>query len=221
MKTFKEVKKEFKLAFQEILSKKNSLIIDEAALPAYAHKNPFIDYLFWKRIEVAFEYANKNKYISVLDFGCGSGVLSYLFAENGYEVTACDLEFDPLMRVKEKISFSQKINFVEGDILKMNFQNNSFDLIVALDVLEHVENLEDNITLFKRILKPNGSILVSGPTENIFYKIGRKIAGQRFTGDYHVTNISNIKKKFSLQLEVKTIRKLIFPVILFEIFSAK
>lgn len=220
--TFNNVKKTFKTAFSTILNKTNNYELDEAALPAYAHKNKLIDYLFWKRVNVAFKAATKDSnHKKVLDFGCGSGVLSYLMAKNGYEVTASDIEFSPLNLVKTKIDFPSGINFIEGDIINLDVPDNSFDVIFALDVLEHVDNLEDYVKLFKRLLTPNGVIIISGPTENILYKLGRKFAGDRFTGDYHVTDIHKIKKEFKNHLKVNTIKKLIFPFVLFELFAAK
>ena len=221
METFKLTKQKFKKTFTEIINETNNEDIDEAALPAYAHKNVFIDYLFWKRIEIANTYANKGaKCKRILDFGCGSGVLSYLLAKNGHQVTSTDIEFSPLNLVKEKINFPNNISFIEDDIISNKLENNSFDIIFALDVLEHIENLSEYIQLFEELLKPNGVIIVSGPSENIFYRIGRKFAGKRFTGDYHVTDISKIKKEFKQFLTVNTLKKLIPPVILFELFIA-
>lgn len=220
--TFSNVKKIFKTAFKTILNKTNNYELDEAALPAYSHSNKLIDYLFWKRVNVAFQEAIKDsRHKKVLDFGCGSGVLSYLMAKNGYDVTASDIEFSPLNLVKTEIDFPSSINFIEGDIINLEVPDNSFDVIFALDVLEHVDNLEDYMKLFKRLLTPNGMIIISGPTENILYKLGRKFAGDRFTGDYHVTDIHKIKKEFKNHLKVKTIKKLIFPFVLFELFAAR
>jgi len=222
MTGFKTVKLTFKSAFERILANQNSYEIDEAALPAYAHKNALIDHLFWRRIKVAFDFAQKNKaQKKVLDFGCGSGVLSYLLAGNDYEVTAIDIEFAPLILVKKEIDFQKSIDFVEGDIMTKDFPDGSFDIIFALDVLEHIENLEDYIKIFNRLLTPDGVIIVSGPTENILYKIGRRLAGNRFTGDYHVTNIARIKEKFEDFNSVRTIKRLIIPFVLFEVFAAK
>jgi 2-polyprenyl-3-methyl-5-hydroxy-6-metoxy-1,4-benzoquinol methylase len=221
METFQSTKKKFKKTFAEILSTTNNYEIDEAALPAYAHKNPIIDYLFWSRLRVAFEFAQKQTVSKkALDFGCGSGCFSYLLANNGYQVTATDLDFSPLNLVKEKLDFPSNIEFIQGDIIDKDLPDNSFDVIFALDVLEHIENLGDYVQLFKKLLTPEGVIIISGPTENILYQIGRKFAGDRFTGDYHVTNISKIKGVFRPQLNVKTIKKLIFPFVLFELFAA-
>ncbi|MDN3205518.1 class I SAM-dependent methyltransferase [Algoriphagus sediminis] len=222
MKEFNTSKKRFKNAFRRILKEGDGYEIGEAALPAYTHKNPFIDWLFWERIKIAYNFANKHKSVDkILDFGCGSGVLSYMLAEKHYTVTACDIEFAPLELVKSKIEFPRTINFIEGDILTHNLMDNSFDIIFALDVLEHIEDLEPYIDEFHRLLSPNGIILISGPTENIFYKIGRKIAGSRFTGDYHVTNISIIKETFKKKMKIFSLTKLLFPVVLFELFTAQ
>lgn len=222
MKSFKDVKKKFKNTFHNILKTTQNYELDEAAFPAYAHKNILIDHLFWKRVQVAFNYSQKNSGTKkALDFGCGSGVLSYLLAKNGYNVTGVDIEFRPLELIREKVNFPSNIEFIKGDILALNLPQKSYDVIFALDVLEHIENLQDYIDCFKGLLAEDGVIIISGPTENILYKIGRKIAGQRFTGDYHVTNISKIKNEFKQKLEVKTIKKLVFPLVLFELFEAR
>jgi len=221
METFQSTKKKFKKTFTEILSTTNNYEIDEAAFPAYAHKNLLIDYLFWSRLRVAYEFAQKQSGgKKALDFGCGSGCFSYLLAKNGYLVTATDLDFSTLTQVNEKVDFPSTIEFIQGDIIDKDLPDNSFDVIFALDVLEHIENLSDYVEMFNRLLTPDGVIIISGPTENILYQIGRKFAGDRFTGDYHVTNISKIKEEFRPQLNVKTIKKLIFPFVLFELFAA-
>jgi len=222
MEEFNVSKKKFKTAFKQILIEGDNYAIGEAALPAYSHKNPLIDWLFWERIKIAYQFAlNKKTKGKILDFGCGSGILSYLLAENGYSITACDVEFKPLELVKNKIEFPKNIEFIEGDILTQNLNDNSFDIIFAMDVLEHIDNLDPYIELFDRILTPNGVVVISGPTENLFYKIGRKIAGNRFTGDYHITNISKIKESFKKYMTVKSIKKLLFPIVLFEVFYCK
>ncbi len=222
MNMFNTSKRKFKTVFKQILKEGDNYEIGEAALPAYSHKNPLIDWLFWKRVRIAYDYAlHKRSGDKILDFGCGSGILSYMLAKEGYDVTACDIEFGPLQLVRDKINFPSNIDFIEGDILTKNLKDNTFDIIFALDVLEHIDDLEPLHKLFNRLLTPNGVVLVSGPTENVFYKIGRKMAGNRFTGDYHVTNIFKIKKSLKQYMKVTTIKKLLFPIVLFEVFIAQ
>ena len=220
MENFVETKRKFKSAVQSILTNHNSYQLDEAALPAYAHKNPVIDYIFWQRIKVGYDYALEKGSKRILDFGCGTGLLSYALGNKGLDVFAIDLHLGPLNLIKEKIIFPPNVRFAEADLLKYSMEENSFDMIIALDVLEHIENLDAYIIRFMKLLRPDGVILVSGPTENYLYKIGRKLAGEKFTGDYHVSNIHKIKVQFSKHMKTETVRKLIWPFTLFEIFVA-
>jgi 2-polyprenyl-3-methyl-5-hydroxy-6-metoxy-1,4-benzoquinol methylase len=199
-------------------------VLSEAALPAYAHKNPIIDYVFWKRLEIAARFISTNckPNSKILDFGCGTGVFSYEMAGRGYNITSLDLNLKPVELLKNKIQYPENITFIEGDFFALNFEENSIDAIVALDVLEHIPLNELPLFLdkFEKILKKEGCIVISGPTENILYKIGRKFAGNDFTGEYHETTISKIKNVFDSKFKVVTLAKLIWPFTLFEVFFA-
>lgn len=221
MESFADVKRRFKTTAQSILNEHSSYEIDEAALPAYAHRNPLIDYIFWQRVRIAYDYARRHQITNVLDFGCGTGVTSYALASANKNVVAIDVDFRPLTLVKRQITFPPSVTFVEADLLTYDLGTQKFDLIVALDVLEHIPNLQPYIERFVSLLNPGGTILVSGPSENGLYKLGRRLAGAKFTGDYHVSNITLIKNEFSKYLATETIATLIWPVTLFELFIAK
>ncbi|HEX9979471.1 MAG TPA: class I SAM-dependent methyltransferase [Flavobacterium sp.] len=222
----KNTKKLFKEQISGLLSLQGTdEVLSEAALPAYAHKNPLIDFIFWKRVEIAagfIETKAKGK-ANILDFGCGTGVLSYKMAQSGHQVLALDLDLTPVNLLRDGIKYPDNITFKEGDFLNMDFSGQSFDFIVALDVLEHIplDVLPVYLKKFNSILNPEGSIIISGPTENILYKIGRKLAGSDFTGEYHETTIGRIKHVFNDFFAVTTLRKLIWPLTLFEVFHAE
>lgn len=214
-----KAKKKFKAVFQKILEEGDSYEIGEAAIPAYANNNILIDYLFWKRIDHALLYVKKyGKNTNVLDFGCGTGVVSYILAKEGYNVTALDIDLEPFKRVQEKIHFPKEIKFIEGDLMVQELHNKQFDIILALDVLEHIEDIDSYLSAFKKLMAPDGIIIISGPSENKLYQIGRKIAGKRFTGDYHVTNILTIRNIFKIHFNILSLKRLFFPIVLFEVF---
>ena len=219
-------KKVFKDAIRQVLQKKGTdEVLSEAALPAYAHANPLIDYIFWKRLAVTKRYveADFSKDCHILDLGCGTGVMSFELSNVANSIHAIDLDLRPQRILQEYIEFPKNIHFSEGDFIDSNFNNSRFDVIIALDVLEHIEDsdLPTYIDKMKGLLRPNGCIIVSGPTENSLYKIGRKFAGKDFTGHYHESNIATIKERFKSQAEVKTIARLIWPFTLFEVFVVK
>jgi 2-polyprenyl-3-methyl-5-hydroxy-6-metoxy-1,4-benzoquinol methylase len=60
----------------------------------------------------------------------------------------------------------------------------SVSAILALDVLEHVPDVALLAAEFRRLLTPQGRLLCSLPTENLPYRLGRRLAG--FSGAYHV-----------------------------------
>lgn len=219
----KQTKKLFKETITKVLNKNGTdEVLSEAALPAYAHKNPLIDFIFWKRIEIAIQKVQStNNKQNILDFGCGTGVLSYQLSNLNHAVTAIDLDLSPKQAISEIIDFPKNINFIQGDIFDQKFDQ-KFDIILALDVLEHIplNLLPKYLNLFSELLTPNGRLIISGPTENILYKIGRFVAGADFTGSYHETNISLIKIECKKIFSIKKVRKLYFPLVLFEVFEA-
>ncbi len=91
---------------------------------------------------------------SVLDYGCGQGVLSVLLAKKKYDVTGLDIsepniEFARNEAKKENL----KINLISGDGENLPFDDNSFDIVVASHVLEHLPDMNKGISEIKRVSK--------------------------------------------------------------------
>jgi 2-polyprenyl-3-methyl-5-hydroxy-6-metoxy-1,4-benzoquinol methylase len=174
--------------FKEALNNSDSGSFDEAALPSYTHSRKIMSSLFWKRLDVALELAGEFHGAKVLDFGSGGGVLLKCLQEQNCSITACENQHMTfLQKVCRQLSIEAE--FCEDVFLLKDF---SYDIIFALDVLEHVDNLERITEKLISLLKPQGEIVLSGPTESTFYKIGRKLAG--FSGHYHVRNVYNIEQ---------------------------
>jgi len=89
----------------------------------------------------------------------------------------------------------------------------SVDVILALDVLEHFESLDTILNQIHGMLKPGGQLLVTGPTENWAYQIGRRMVG--FTGEYHHQTIYDVLKEVAKQFEVQVVDQIPYLVPLF------
>ena len=217
--TFKSYKAKFVSATSKVLEAEHTENLDEAAFPAYSNPNPLMNFLFWERLSRVMQYIEKKgKFGSVLDFGCGSGVMLPFLSQQADEVLAVDIDLEPLHRLEEHIKFNENIRF--SDSYK-DIEKGSLDLVIALDVLEHVDNLDEIFAELASLLKRGGEIIVSGPTENIFYKLGRFLAGPTYSGDYHVRNIYDIQKIAGKHFSVNNLATLFFPVPLFVIFMGK
>ncbi len=218
-KQFQPYKAQFIQATSKVLAEEHTENLDEAAFPAYSNPNPLMNFLFWERIYRAMQYiAQRGKIQKVMDFGCGSGVMLPFLAQSADEVIAVDVDLAPLRRLEKFIAFPDNITFTETHA---TVQSGTLDLLLALDVLEHVNALDKLLADLSALLKPDGVLLVSGPTENIFYKMGRMLAGPEYSGHYHVRNIYDIEKNAGKYLKTKRQATLFYPVPLFVIFAGE
>ena len=95
-----------------------------------------------------------------LDAGCGEGVLVEKYAEQGWDIIGVDKNYAS--------AYVQ-----EGSILEIPFEDNHFDTVMALDVLEHLNYYQQVPALkeLKRVLKPGGILIFSCP--NLAHFTGR------------------------------------------------
>jgi 2-polyprenyl-3-methyl-5-hydroxy-6-metoxy-1,4-benzoquinol methylase len=172
------------------------------AVPSYDHWNPLIRWLFWKRLDTALELAAPPPGCRVFEFGVGSGVLLPTYRTFASRVAVTDLHLAPAREMARRADCSAE--FVESSAFPewVGRNRGDFDVVFALDVLEHVgdEELTNLSRLFGGLLKSEGALIVSGPTETVFYKLGRLIAG--FRNEYHRRNIFDIDRE--LQADWRT-----------------
>lgn len=150
--------------------------LDEQAVPSYTHRNPVIRDLFWRRIQIVMEHLENLQFGNVLDFGCGAGILLPFLRAHSQGVVAFDV--DPLAAQEMIQRLSLPNMRLIGDFQSLRrLSPQSFDTILALDVLEHVDDLAEICRLFRDLLPRQGTVIVSGPTESWLYRLGRRIAG--------------------------------------------
>ncbi|MFA6536344.1 MAG: methyltransferase domain-containing protein [Candidatus Paceibacterota bacterium] len=114
------------------------------------------------------EQLDLEKSAKVADFGAGSGfytiALSRAVGGEG-RVYAVDIQKDLLEKIKNtaKLEGLHNIEYVWGDLERLGgskIQENSLDAVVIANILFQVENREVFVTEAKRVIKPNGRILV-------------------------------------------------------------
>jgi ubiquinone/menaquinone biosynthesis C-methylase UbiE len=102
---------------------------------------------------------NLPKGAKIVDIGCGSGKNMELFSRYG-EVTGVDMDEEALQFCRER-GFN---NLILTDGTKLaQIPDSSFDLVTAIEVLEHIERDNDALNDWYRILKPGGRLLLSVP----------------------------------------------------------
>jgi 2-polyprenyl-6-hydroxyphenyl methylase/3-demethylubiquinone-9 3-methyltransferase len=92
---------------------------------------------------------------SVLDVGCGAGFLSNYLAELGHRVTGIDAASDSL-DVAARHDASGTVRYTLGNALELPYPDGNFDVVCAMDFLEHVDEPERVIAEAARVLRPSG-----------------------------------------------------------------
>jgi len=96
---------------------------------------------------------NYNKNIKIIDLGCGKGTIVKKLRAIGFKnIVYCDI----------KDTFDRKVKLMDFN-KKLKFKDNSFDLIISTEVIEHLENKYFFFREVKRILKKEGTLVFSSP----------------------------------------------------------
>lgn len=134
----------------------------------------------WIRAEHLHRYALAMEYVKdkkVLDIACGEGYGTYLLGQNALKVIGVDIDEKVIRFAKEKYK-KDNLEFNSGNIENTGFEDYSFDVVVSFETIEHLANHAAAMNEIKRILKPDGILIMSTPDRDK-YNFGR-IAPNRF-----------------------------------------
>lgn len=110
-------------------------------------KNPWV----LKAIEKHFSPSN----VSLCDIGCGGGFLTNFLSDHLESVVGID-QSDSSLKIAKENSRSANVEYIKADAYKLPFADESFDVVCAMDFLEHVEDPQKVIQEASRILRPGG-----------------------------------------------------------------
>lgn len=95
----------------------------------------------------------------ILDIGCGAGFISNQLAAEGYDVSGIDQSVSSLAVARRHAPPQAKVDYAAGDAYALPFADATFDSVMLLDFLEHVEEPGRAIAEAARVLKPGGVLM--------------------------------------------------------------
>jgi len=142
-------------------------------------------------LTVRYERLDLQPNDTVLDLGCGFGRHAYEALRRGADVVACDLGYEELVQVRNiaavmwsdgEITEGTMLETANGDATQLPFSDESFDRVIASEVMEHIEQDQEVLSELTRVLRPGGVLAVTIPS-----KLPEKLCWA-LSEDYHAPN---------------------------------
>ena len=122
----------------------------------------FIKERISNRYETLGDYKDVIKKKKILDLGCGGGILSEALAKEGARIKAIDTSFKLIKEAKKRAaSKGYNISYENCDINKIFKRKEKFDIILSLEVIEHVSDINAFLNTTFNCLNKNGLIIFS------------------------------------------------------------
>jgi 2-polyprenyl-3-methyl-5-hydroxy-6-metoxy-1,4-benzoquinol methylase len=163
--------------------------------------------VFVHKMRLVRKYLNANAKVGkTIDLGCGEGILVEEYRQRGFDIVGLDYNYE-------------SPHVIRGDMTRLLFEDASFDLALALDVIEHLsfEQQSQALAEIRRILKPGGRAILTIPnlahfasrvTFVLFGKLLRTSSIDRHPGDRPIGEYLKLCREHGLEV---VSRKGLFP----------
>lgn len=156
------------------------------------------NFTYYYILRILNKYIDFKKHNNILDIGCGSGAISLYLANKGINnILGIDIS---KKSIKMCTLSAEKIKLKNTRFEVMDFPNRvpriTFDIVLCLEVIEHLKN--DILALDKiyKLLKPGGTLILSTPSSNApLFKLGMT---QKF--DYKVGHLRRYNPDYLIEI---------------------
>ena len=135
---------------------------------------------------------------TVLDVGCGDGVLTYRIVKKGANAIGLDSSEDAIKLAKEIFSGKNlPAKFILADAHEMPIENNSIDCVVLGEVLEHAAEPEKLLSEIQRVLRAEGKVVISTP-----YRLSEVPSDEFHIKEYYPSELKHLLSKYFSDIEI-------------------
>jgi ubiquinone/menaquinone biosynthesis C-methylase UbiE len=111
------------------------------------------------RYSLVMEYGQEKR---ILDIACGEGYGSMLLSTVASEVVGADISLDAIQHARRKY-IKDNLKFIVSSADAIQCENESFDIVVSFETIEHLNKHEEMLLEIKRVLKKGGILIISSP----------------------------------------------------------
>ena len=129
-----------------------------------------------RRAEKMVKLADLDEESTILELGCGTGIYAIHWLKPSVKFYGLDISKGMLRIAAAKIkSESDKTLFLEGDAENLPFKDASFDAVLSVNTIEHLDDVPLTLKEMKRVCRDGGKIVLSVPNGNFSAQCGGKL----------------------------------------------
>jgi SAM-dependent methyltransferase len=118
-----------------------------------------------------------------LDAACGEGYGAALLAGSAASVEGVDISEQAIAHARQRYGHQAGLGFHLADCTHLPFEDNEFDRVVSFETLEHLEEQDQLLAEFRRVLKPEGCLILSSPDKATYTD------GQSGANEFHIKEL--------------------------------
>lgn len=99
----------------------------------------------------------------LLDVGCGNGAYTTILGRGFREVHAIDIEPDRIRQFQDQEPPASNLTIHVATVEDLDYPDDYFDMVTAIEVIEHIVDLDHALAEIWRVLRPGGAFMVSCP----------------------------------------------------------
>jgi len=151
----------------------------------------------------------KERRARILDVGCGTGANLVRLSEYG-DAEGVDISPDALKFCRERGLYNVRLGAAET----LPYKDNEFDLVTALDVVEHIDDDVAGLREMRRVLRPGGRVLLFVPTFMFLWGVQDDVSHHRRR--YRMTELRQAAIAAGFEVERTTYANITFflPILL-------
>ncbi len=119
----------------------------------------------------------------VLDIACGEGYGSAMLVRDARSVVGVDIDDATVLHARAAYHNVTELRFVRGDAADIPLEDNSFDVVVSFETIEHHDRHAEMLSEIRRVLRPDGLLVISSPNKIVY----SEMAG--YHNEFHVKEL--------------------------------
>jgi GT2 family glycosyltransferase/ubiquinone/menaquinone biosynthesis C-methylase UbiE len=136
-------------------------------------------------LEHLHRYAMASEFVQekhVLDVACGEGYGSDMLARTAASVIGVDIDEVSVAHAQKKYQ-RENLIFKQGSCTSIPLPDHSIDVVVSFETIEHIEEHEKMLSEIKRVLVPNGMLIISSPEKHEYTNV------PNYQNPYHIKEL--------------------------------